>query len=105
MARSAPVPPTTASRPPLIGTRTQRLPYTPTLTPQTLIGQSLWTLDRTDGHAPYQNNVNMGIQRQLPGQMVLTVSYVGNTGVHLPSRLMPTYSDASPIPAAGRQHD
>jgi hypothetical protein len=66
------------------------IPYTPTLTPQTLIGQGLWTLHRTDGHAPYANNVNVGIQRQLPGQIMLTVSYVGNTGVHLPSRLMPT---------------
>ena len=66
------------------------IPYTPSLTPQTLIGQGLWTLDRTDGRAPYQNNVNVGIQRQFPGQVVLTVSYVENTGVHLPSRLMPT---------------
>src|ERR1019366_7033876 len=66
------------------------IPYTPTLTPQTLIGQSLWMLDRTDGVAPYQNNVSVGIQRQLPGQIMLTVSYVGNTGVHLPSRLWPT---------------
>ena len=66
------------------------LPYTPTLTPQTLIGQSLCSLDRTDGHSPYQNNVNIGIQRQLPGQITLTASYVGNTGVHLASLLMPT---------------
>lgn len=55
-----------------------------------MIGQALWTLDRTDGHSPYQNNVNVGIQRQLPGQITLTVSYVGNTGVHLASLLMPT---------------
>jgi hypothetical protein len=70
------------------------IPYTPSLTPQTLIGQgayrSLFSLDRTDGHAPYQNNVNIGIQRQLPGQIMMTVSYVGNTGVHLASELMPT---------------
>jgi hypothetical protein len=66
------------------------IPYKPTLTPQTLIGQTLYTLDRTDGHSPYQNNVNIGIQRLLPGQITLTVSYVGNTGVHLASQLMPT---------------
>jgi len=66
------------------------IPYTPSLTPQTLIGQSLWTVRRTDGRSPYANNVNVGIQRQLPGQTVITVSYVENSGVHLPSRLMPT---------------
>ena len=66
------------------------LPYTPSLTPQTLIGQfNLAALDRTDGHSPYMNNVNIGVQRLLPGQMALTVSYVGNTGVHLSSLLMP----------------
>ena len=67
------------------------IPYTPTLTPQTLIGPSyLLTLQRTDGHSPYLNNVSVGVQRQLPGQITLTVSYVGNTGVHLGSALMPS---------------
>ena len=33
---------------------------------------------------PYDLRWNFGVQRQLPGQMVLEVVYVGNHGVHLP---------------------
>ncbi len=32
---------------------------------------------------PYQNNWSFDIQRQLPSNFVVTVAYVGNTGVHL----------------------
>lgn len=42
-----------------------------------------------DGIAPYQIAWNFGIQRELPGQMFLTASYVGNKDSHLPSQLNP----------------
>jgi len=45
---------------------------------------------------PYVYNFNLNIQRQLPGNMVLQIGYVGSVGHHLPT----TY-DADPITAAG----
>ena len=65
-------------------------PYTPSLTPQTLIGQDLNMLDPTDGLSPYMQNYTFDIERQLPGQTTLSVAYVGNEGTHLASLLMPT---------------
>ncbi len=41
-----------------------------------------------DGNLPYVENWNLSVQRQLPGQILLDVAYVGTTGIHLPSRLM-----------------
>lgn len=39
------------------------------------------------GTAPYVISWNFGVQRELPWNMLLTVSYVGTHGVHLPSSL------------------
>ncbi len=39
------------------------------------------------GRAPYVQNWNFGIQRELPRNMLVTAAYVGNRGVHLPSAL------------------
>ena len=50
---------------------------------------SLIAQDKTDSLPPYMNTYNFGVQRMLPGQMTLTVSYVGNIGIHLASRVTP----------------
>jgi len=42
---------------------------------------------KTTGRVPYVSAWNVGIQRQLPWDMFLTVAYVGNRGIHLPSSL------------------
>jgi hypothetical protein len=42
-----------------------------------------------DGVAPYDIVWNIGIQRELPGQMFLSASYTGNRGNRLPSQLNP----------------
>ncbi len=44
---------------------------------------------KNDGLAPYDVVWNIGIQRELPNQMLLTASYTGNRGNHLPSQLNP----------------
>jgi hypothetical protein len=54
------------------------------------VGEGPFMWSNTDGHLPYMQNWHVGIQRQLPGQIVLDVSYVGTKGTHLPSRLMNT---------------
>ncbi len=40
-----------------------------------------------DGRAPYNSAWNIGIQRELPWNMFLTASYVGNRAIHLPTTL------------------
>ena len=52
--------------------------------------------------APYAQNYTLNVERQLPGQMVLTVAFVGNKGTHTASRLTDKGQDASPILAAGQ---
>jgi len=42
---------------------------------------------KTTGMVPYVSAWNVGIQRELPWNMFLTVAYVGNRGIHLPSSL------------------
>jgi hypothetical protein len=42
-----------------------------------------------DGLAPYDVVWNIGVQRELPGQMFLSASYTGNRGNRLPSQLNP----------------
>jgi hypothetical protein len=48
---------------------------------------TLISVDPSDGMAPYAQNYTLGIQRELPASMVLTVSFVGNEGTHTASRL------------------
>jgi len=43
-----------------------------------------------DGNLPYIQNWTLDVQRELPGQVVLDVAYVGTRGTHLSSRLMNT---------------
>src|SRR5439155_4033782 len=43
-----------------------------------------------DGRGPDIQNWNFAIQRQLPGQVLLDVGYVGTKGTHLVSRVLPT---------------
>jgi hypothetical protein len=69
-------------------------PFVPSFGPNTFLGGgtpkhsagTLIELQKTDGMAPYAQNWNFTVERQLPGQMTLTAAYVGNTGIHLPSR-------------------
>ena len=42
---------------------------------------------KTIGRAPYDSEWNLGIQRQLPWDMFVTVAYVGNRAIHVPSSL------------------
>jgi hypothetical protein len=42
---------------------------------------------RSVGIAPYDQAWSFGVQRELPGDMFLTVSYVGNRAIHLPDTL------------------
>jgi hypothetical protein len=50
-------------------------------------GQQVSVLGRNVGEQPYNVAWNVGIQRELPWNMLLTATYVGNRGVHLPSQL------------------
>ncbi len=75
------------------GTQTMT-PFASNLTPTAYNGGGsqyasagvLFAIDRTDSMAPYNQNYQFMIERQLPGQMKLTVAYVGNEGTHLASR-------------------
>ncbi len=42
---------------------------------------------KTFGRAPYDSAWHAGVQRQLPWDMFVTVSYVGNRAIHVPSSL------------------
>jgi hypothetical protein len=44
---------------------------------------------RDPGKIPYTESWNVGFQRELPNNMFLSVSYVGNRSLHLPSLLNP----------------
>jgi hypothetical protein len=50
---------------------------------------TLISIDPEDSYAPYMQNYTFSIERQLPGSMVLTTSFVGNEGTHEASRVMP----------------
>jgi hypothetical protein len=76
--------------------------FTPSLAPTEFMGagshyasySSLISLDKTDSLAPYAQNYTLAIERQLPGQMLLTAAFVGNKGTHTSSRL--TNNDKMP---------
>ena len=48
---------------------------------------SVNSFSRNAGRLPYVQVWNAGIQRELPYNMFLSLAYLGNRGVHLPSRL------------------
>ena len=60
-------------------------PFSPTLG----IGQSINAFSPTDGIAPYVVAWSIGIQRELPHNMLLSVHYTGNRGNYLPAQLNP----------------
>lgn len=45
--------------------------------------------DRNEGFSPYNEAWNLGMQREVPGNVLMTIAYIGNRGVHLPSQLNP----------------
>jgi Carboxypeptidase regulatory-like domain/TonB dependent receptor len=57
-------------------------PYSPTIANVSTPGAFYDT-----GQLPYVQAWNFGVQRELPGNMFLSVSYVGNRGIHLPDNL------------------
>jgi hypothetical protein len=59
------------------------LPQNYSLGPGTFLGQSI-SFFNPHVRNPYDIRWNLSIQRQLPGQMVLEVAYIGNHAVHLP---------------------
>ena len=62
------------------------LPFSPTVANAS--GNGLHQFVPT-AKAPYQEAWNFGVQRQLPWNMFLSASYVGNRVIHLPSMLNP----------------
>jgi hypothetical protein len=48
----------------------------------TLLGQNINTMDRGRS-TPYSEQWNFGIERTLPGQLLLNVAYAGSHGIHL----------------------
>jgi hypothetical protein len=76
---------------PAFGVWDSRTVPTPPATPLTPeIGNGTGTLhvfSRDDGGAPYTQSYNLGIQRELPWNLYLSLSYVGNNAMHLPSAL------------------
>jgi len=62
----------------------------PFISPTTGFNNGVRILEPDDAHPPYLQNYTLGIQRQLPDQILLDVAYVGNKGTRLQSRLMPS---------------
>jgi hypothetical protein len=67
-----------------------KFPAPPFIDPTTGFNSGVHILDRDDGHPPYLQNYTLNLQRQLPGQILLDIAYVGNKGTRLQSRLIPT---------------
>jgi len=69
-------------------TRTMPTPPATPLVPQIGNGTGILHLfSRKDGGAPYTQSYNLGIQHELPWNLFLSVSYVGNNAMHLPAAL------------------
>jgi hypothetical protein len=64
------------------------IPQTTAFNPSIGNGGVIFAFDpKVVGRAPYDTAWNIGIQRELPWNMFLTASYVGNRAIHLPSTL------------------
>jgi hypothetical protein len=50
-------------------------------------GPQIDVLSKNDGFAPYSEEWNVNVQRELPYNMFATVAYMGNREIHLPSQL------------------
>jgi len=69
-------------------TRTMPVPVATPFTSGLLNGQGItYGFNKNAGGLPYVMNYNAGIQRELPGNLLLSVSYVGNKVLHAPSLL------------------
>ncbi len=68
-------------------TRVLPLPAATAFTPGLLNGQGIFSFTQNAPGLPYTMNYNAGIQRELPGNTLLSLSYVGNKSLHLPSKL------------------
>jgi hypothetical protein len=60
---------------------------TPTFSPSAGNGQNVNYLAPYNGQVPYLQNWTIGVQREVPGGIVLSAAYVGNHAVRLPSAL------------------
>ena len=50
-------------------------------------GLQINAFNRNDGYAPYSQQWNLNLQRELPYSMFVTAAWVGNRIIHLPSQL------------------
>ncbi len=67
-------------------TRIMPLPAATPFTSSLLNAQGINTFARNAGGLPYVEDYNLGFQRELPGNILLSMNYVGNHAVHAPSR-------------------
>lgn len=51
------------------------------------IGSTIFQLSQADGYAPYTEQWNVNVQRQLPYDLYFTAAYVGNREIHIFSNL------------------
>jgi hypothetical protein len=58
-------------------------PFSPALG----VGNQINALSKKDGYAPYAQQWNINVQRELPWSTFLQVAWVGNRVIHLPSKL------------------
>ena len=70
-------------------TRTLPSPSATPFSPSLGIGNNVYYFNRNLGRAPYQQAWSLSVQRELPWNQLLTVSYIANRDVHLPSALNP----------------
>lgn len=71
------------------GFPTDRFPRPPFISPTVINGGVPYYMADRDGHGPYYQNWNLNIQRELPGNILLDLAYVGNKGTRLGSNLSP----------------
>ena len=72
-------------------------PFNPGLGAGTQINASA----KSDGFAPYSQQWNVNVQRELAWNTFVTAAWVGNRVIHLPSQLNKIEPDGSQIPGAG----
>ncbi len=60
-------------------------PFSPTLG----VGTQIFDFSKADGYAPYTEQWNVNVQRQLPWQTFMTAAWVGNRAIHLDAQLNP----------------
>jgi hypothetical protein len=51
------------------------------------VGNQINALSKNDGYAPYSQQWNVNVQRELPWNTFVTAAWVGNRVIHLPSQL------------------